>query len=448
MVNYLNMQSNRVDYKITPSESLIAELNGPRDKSISQRAVIMASIARGKSYINNILNSEDVASCIEAMRLLGVTIEQQQNNLVVYGVGSLGLNPAKATIDCGNSGTCLRLLAGLLSGQPFASKLTGDISLCKRPMQRIITPLEQMGAKIIANDNKPPLTVIGCKSLKAINYNMKIASAQLQASIFLAALYAEGATKVTSPALIRDHTQRMLTQFGCKLSINHNSIELLGKQQLVATNINVPVDFSSVCFFIIAALITKKSEIVLPNVGVNPGRIGALTILQQMGADIKFSNLREISGEPVADIIARSSKLHGINIDHNYIASAIDEWPILFVAAACANGVTVLRGAEELRYKETDRINAMSVGLTKLGVAVTEYQDGIAIEGIGNNNMFIGSNLVVDSYDDHRIAMSFIIAALRARQSITVTNCQVITTSYPDFIADAKKIGINICASQ
>jgi 3-phosphoshikimate 1-carboxyvinyltransferase len=309
-------------------------------------------------------------------------------------------------------------------------------------MRRIITPLEQMGAEIIANNDKPPLTIIGSNSLKAINYKMNVASAQLQTSILLAAFYADGSTQVTTPTIIRDHTQRMLTQFGCKLQTHNNSIVLYEQQQLTATDISIPVDFSSVCFFIVATLITEKSEIILTNVGVNPGRTGALKILLQMGADITCINIREISGEPVADIIVRSSQLLGINVDSKYVASSIDEWPILLVAAACASGITTLHGAKELRYKETDRITAMATGLKKLGVMVTEYDDGITLEGIGNNNKFNYANVAIDSYNDHRIAMAFIIAGLIANTPVTVTNCQAIATSSPNFIADAKKIGI------
>ena len=437
------MQHHRLDFQVTPGGTITAELSGPRDKSISQRAVIMASIANGTSYINNILNSDDVNSCINAMRALKVTIEKNNNDLVVYGVGKTGLQSPKDTIDCGNSGTCMRLLTGLLSGQDFSSELTGDSSLRNRPMSRIITPLEQMGAKIIANNNKPPLTIIGSKNLQAINYKMNIASAQLQSSILLAALYAKGDTQVTTPSTIRDHTQRMLTQFGCKLQSHNNSI-VLHEQQLTATDINIPVDFSSVCFFMVAALITKNSEIILTNVGINTGRIGALTILLQMGANITCINKRELSGEPVADIIVRSSQLQGINIASKYVASAIDEWPILLVAAACASGVTRLHGAKELRYKETDRIAAIAVGLKQLGVTVIEHDDGITVKGIGSNNKFNYNNIAIESYHDHRIAMAFIIAGLVADTPVTVTNCQSISTSYPNFITDANNIGIDV----
>ena len=334
----------------------------------------------------------------------------------------------------------MRLMCGLMAGQPFDTVLTGDASLCSRPMGRVIDPLRLMGAEITAEEGgRPPLAISGGKPLQGIHYDLPMASAQVKSCEVLAGLYAEGRTSVTEPAPTRDHTERMLRGFGYEVSNDKGVISLEGGGSLKAADIDVPADISSAAFFLVAASITPGSDLLLTHVGINPTRIGVLNILNLMGADITLKNQREVGGEPVADIRVRYAPLQGIEIPEEQVPLAIDEFPVLFIAAACAEGRTVLRGAEELRVKESDRIAAMAEGLCTLGVNNEVLDDGIIIEGGGS----IGGG-EIRTHMDHRIAMAFAIAALRAEKEIFVLDCDHVATSFPGFDALARGLGLQI----
>ncbi|MEP5765240.1 MAG: 3-phosphoshikimate 1-carboxyvinyltransferase, partial [Halieaceae bacterium] len=364
--------------------------------------------------------------------------------VVIHGVGLHGLSAPAGPIDLGNSGTSIRLMSGLLAGQAFASELSGDASLCGRPMGRVITPLRQMGADIAGDEaGRPPLKIGGGASLKGIHYDLPMASAQVKSCVLLAGLYAEGETSVTEPAVTRDHTERMLRGFGCEVSRDEQGvIRVQSGATLTAMDIEVPADISSAAFFLVAASIAPGSDLVLNHVGINPTRIGIINLLRLMGADIELLDVREVGGEPVADIQVRAAQLRGIDVPAAEIPLAIDEFPALFVAAACAEGRTVLRGAEELRVKESDRIAAMAEGLQTLGVTVEVLEDGIIIDGFGPRGSFTGG--VINSHHDHRIAMSFAIAALRASAEIRVREADNVATSFPGFDALARGLGLQI----
>ncbi|MEE9452114.1 MAG: 3-phosphoshikimate 1-carboxyvinyltransferase, partial [Gammaproteobacteria bacterium] len=341
-------------------------------------------------------------------------------------------------LDCGNSGTAMRLLTGILAAQSFDSTLTGDASLTKRPMQRVINPLGQMGAKITAEDGKAPLFIRGGQSLQAIHWAMPVASAQVKSSLLLAGMYAQGETVITEPDITRDHTERMLASFDYPVNTENNGIRLCGGGILTATEIKVPSDLSSAAFFIVAAIITPGSDILLRNIGINPTRTGVIEILRLMGADIKINNERNFNTEPVADIRVQYSKLHGIEIPRHLVSLAIDEFPILFIAAAQAQGETVLHGAQELRFKESDRIQAMVTGLQSLGIKAQALDDGAVISG----GVFDGGE--VDSQGDHRIAMAFAMAGICAKQPVKVHNCANVATSFSNFIDSAQNLGVDI----
>ena len=413
----------------------------PGDKSISHRSVILASIAEGTSHVSGFLTGEDSLNTISAFQQMGVSIERDQDQVKVDGVGLHGLAKPGVDLDMGNSGTAMRLLLGLLAGQAFDSRLVGDSSLSSRPMRRVIDPLQAMGATI---DSEPggraPLTIKGSNGLTAIEYDMPVASAQVKSCLLLAGLYANGQTVVREPAPTRDHSERMLRGFGCEVISNGAEIRLPDNQVLSARDIEVPADISSAAFLMVAASIAADSEITLRHVGVNPTRTGVIDILKLMGADINLLNQRDIGGEPVADITVRSAKLSAIDIPRELVPLAIDEFPVLFVAAACANGTTCLRGAEELRVKESDRIQVMADGLTVLGIDAQPQPDGIVIQGgkIGGG--------VVDSHGDHRIAMAFSVASLCAARDIRINDCTNVNTSFPGFVELAREIGIRISA--
>lgn len=400
---------------------------------------MFGSLAEGTTQVTGFLEGGDSLGTLQAFRDMGVEIDGPHDGRVtIHGVGLHGLkNPNKA-LDMGNSGTSMRLLAGILSGQSFDTTMIGDNSLSKRPMGRVITPLTQMGAKIDSRDGKPPLLIHGGQKLKAIHYDMPMASAQVKSCVLLAGLYAEGETSVTEPEVTRDHTERMLRGFDYQVKTNGNKVSLRGGGKLTATNIDVPADISSAAFFLVAASITPGSDITITHVGVNPTRTGMIDILKLMGANLELLNQREVGGEPVADIRVRSAPLHGINIPAHLVPLAIDEFPVLFVAAACAKGLTVLTGAEELRVKESDRIQVMADGLSTLGISAMPTPDGIIIEG---GKMGSGS---VESHDDHRISMSFSVASLRASGAIQINNCNNVATSFPNFVELANKIGFDI----
>lgn len=429
-----------IDYKVMPGGRLSGRVRVPGDKSISHRSIMLGSLADGVTKVTGFLQGEDSLATLNAFRAMGVRIEGPDDGRVtIHGVGMHGLKAPRGPLDLGNSGTSMRLLAGLLAGQGFDVEMTGDSSLSKRPMRRVTVPLAEMGAKLETTaQGTPPLRIHGGARLRGIDYVMPMASAQVKSCVLLAGLYAEGRTCVTEPAPTRDHTERMLQAFGYEVQRDGARACLTGGGRLRATAIEVPADISSAAFFMVGASIAPGSDIVLEHVGINPTRIGVLNILRRMGADIALLNERRVGGEPVADIRVRASVLRGIEIPEDQVPLAIDEFPALFVAAACAEGETVLRGAEELRVKESDRIQVMADGLQALGVDARPTPDGMVIRGgaIGGGR--------VDSHGDHRIAMSFAMAALRASGPIEIRDCANVNTSFPGFTALAGKTGVKI----
>ena len=427
-------------YLVSPSHKVVGAIKVPGDKSISHRAIMLASIAEGKSNISGFLESEDCTATLGAFRNMGVKIDRsQEGDLLINGVGKNGLRAPNGALDLGNSGTSMRLLAGMLCGQGFAAHLIGDQSLMSRPMRRVCDPLQQMGANIkTAADGTPPIEIIPSEALQSITYELPVASAQVKSAILLAGIYAQGVTRVIEPVATRDHTERMLQSFAYPIEADSNGISVKGQQRLQATDIAIPVDISSAAFFIVAACIAEQGEITLHNVGVNPTRTGVLDILQKMNAEIKVHNHSMLGGEPVASITACSSQLQGIDIPPELVPSAIDEFPILCIAAACAKGVTRVTQAEELRVKESDRIALAAQGLRTLGVEVEEFTDGLTITG----NELTGGQ--IESKGDHRIAMAFTIAALRAKLSIQILDCENVATSFPGFVETARSAGLKI----
>jgi len=431
------------------------KLNGtfrvPGDKSISHRSIMLGSLAEGVTQVSGFLEGEDSLATLNAFRAMGVEIEGPNNGSVtIHGVGLHGLKKPEKELDVGNSGTSMRLLAGLLSAQNFDSTLIGDSSLNTRPMRRVTVPLAQMNTVVETNDDgTPPLTIKGGKELKGFHYEMPVASAQVKSCLLLAGLYASGETCVTEPAPTRDHTERMLRGLGdhtermlrglgYDVITEGSKICLKGGGSLTATNIDVPADISSATFFMVGACIAEGSDITLEHVGINPTRIGIINILRLMGADITVQNEREVGGEPVADIRVRYAPLKGIKIPEEQVPLAIDEFPAIFIAASCATGETVLTGAKELRVKESDRIQVMADGLNTLGIDAKPTEDGIVIQP----GQITGGT--VDSHGDHRIAMSFAMAALIANGTITITDCANVNTSFPGFVELAKKAGLYI----
>lgn len=412
----------------------------PGDKSISHRSIMFGSLAEGTSHISGFLEGEDSLNTLRAFRAMGVNIEDPVDGKVtIEGVGMHGLAAPAQPLYVGNSGTSMRLLAGLLAGQKFDVELSGDVSLSKRPMKRVTDPLAEMGAKVeTAEGGKPPLKITGKQSLNSIDYQMPMASAQVKSCCLLAGMYAEGKTCVTEPAVTRDHTERMLKAFGCDVEINGSTACINGPAKLIAADIDVPADISSAAFFMVGACIADDSDILLQHVGINPTRTGVLDILKLMGADITFSNQQEIGGEPVADIRVKSSSLKGVHVPEELVPLAIDEFPVIFVAAACADGQTIVSGAEELRVKESDRIQVMADGLIALGVDARATEDGMIIQG-GE----IGAG-TVHSHDDHRIAMAFAMAGLRASGEIHIEDCDNVNTSFPGFAELAACCGLSI----
>jgi 3-phosphoshikimate 1-carboxyvinyltransferase len=426
--------------KIGRARKFKGKIVPPPDKSISHRAIMFASLAKGKSIVKNPLMAEDPISTMNAMRMLGVEIEQpsaishQPSALIVHGKGLHGLKEPFDVINCGNSGTTIRLISGILAGNPFFSVLTGDDSLKQRPMARVINPLMQMGAHISARDGDKylPISIKG-GSLKPISYNMPVASAQVKSCLILAGLYADGITSITEPFQSRDHTERMLKSMGADIIIEGLTIKVKGqglwKKELEPLDITIPSDFSSSAFFIVAALLVDDSNIKIKGVGINPTRTGLLDVLERMGAKIEIKNIRDVSGEPVADLHCKGrTGLKGINITKEHIPSLIDEFPILCIAATQADGITTIRGAEELRVKESDRIKTMVTEMRKMGVEVEEFPDGVSIKGNANLK---GNN--IESYGDHRIAMAFSIAALIAKGTTAINGVSSVNISFPGF---------------
>jgi 3-phosphoshikimate 1-carboxyvinyltransferase len=416
----------------------------PGDKSISHRALMLSGIAEGRSEVSGFLASEDCLASLAAMRALGVHIEQPRpTDVVIEGVGMHGLKDAHRALDMGNAGTAMRLFTGLLSAQSFGSTLIGDSSLMTRPMERVAKPLREMGAEVRTHNGTPPVEIGGGRRLRGIDYCMPVASAQVKSAILLAALYADGATTVIAPAINRDHSERMLQSCGVRLDVDGLRTTLHPPGQLSGQRLNVPGDFSSAAFFIVAGLLGAAGEgLLIQNVGLNPTRAGLLDILRGMGADVEVRNARVSGAEPVGDLLVRKSELSGIQVPVELIPIAIDELPILFIAAACASGETVVTGAEELRVKESDRIAAMSAGLAALGVAHSVLPDGMRIQGRGDGPAFSGG--VVDSFGDHRIAMSFAIASLRAADPISIRDVANVATSFPGFVDLSRSVGLDI----
>jgi len=426
---------------VQPGGHLQGRVRVPGDKSISHRSIMLGSLADGITHVSGFLQGEDCLCTLKAFRSMGVNIEgpSASGEVTIHGVGLHGLQAPVGDLDMGNSGTSMRLMSGLMSGQAFDVQMTGDASLSKRPMKRVTVPLASMGAVIEATPaGTPPLLVRGGNVLKGIHYDMPMASAQVKSSLLLAGLYADGETSVTEPAPTRDHTERMLRGFGYEVVTEGNRIRLQGGGRLTATAIDVPSDISSAAFFMVGASIAEGSDLIIEHVGINPTRTGVIDILRLMGANLEVLNEREVGGEPVADIRVRSAVLKGIQIPEHLVPLAIDEFPALFIAAAFAQGQTVLTGAEELRVKESDRIQVMADGLLACGVDAQPTPDGIVI----NPGNFSGGT--IESHGDHRIAMSFAMAALRATQPIIIHDCANVNTSFPGFVALAAAAGVNI----
>jgi len=427
-------------FQVTPSTVRDASVTVPGDKSVSHRALMLGSVARGTTEVSGFLAGEDCLATLAAMRMLGVKIEQPSpTEMSIDGVGLHGLQAPSGALDLGNSGTAMRLMAGLLCGQGFDSVLTGDESLNSRPMGRIITPLTKMGAAIESDcDGTPPLQIAGGLKLQGIHYDLPMASAQVKSAVLLAGLYADGVSSVSEPAVTRDHTERMLRSMGVQVLTDGKRISLQGGQELQACDVLVPADLSSAAFVMLAAILAESADILITNVGVNPTRTGVIDILQGMGADISLENRRQLGEEPVADIRVRSSRLHGGAVDPQLVSLAIDEFPVLFVAAAAAAGDTEFSGIGELRVKESDRIAAMSEGLRALGITVDESADGAVVYG----GRFSGG--LVQSHGDHRIAMSLALAGTVASDTVTVENVAAVDTSFPGFCDCMAAIGADI----
>ncbi len=432
--------SNNLDFHVTPGGTVDGSLRVPGDKSISHRSIMLGAIAEGITRVSGFLDGEDCLATLDAFRAMGVTIHGPDEGRVdIQGVGMHGLRAPEQPLDLGNSGTSMRLLSGLLAGQGFDVTLRGDASLSKRPMRRVTEPLALMGAKIDTGENgTPPLTIHGGQTLRGIDYRLPVASAQVKSALLLAGLYADGVTRVTEPAPTRDHTERMLRGFGYAVRRDGDTVSVEGGGRLVATAIDVPADISSAAFFMVGAAIANDAELLLEHVGVNPTRTGVIEILRLMGADIALENPREIGGEPVADIRVRSSALKGIDIPESLVPLAIDEFPVLFIAAACAEGATRLTGAAELRVKESDRIQVMADGLEACGIDAEPTADGIIISG----GALQGGE--VEAHGDHRIAMAFTIAGLRSAGEILIHDCRNVDTSFPGFVDACASVGLTL----
>lgn len=430
---------NLLDFVSSPVKAIQGDITVPGDKSISHRAIIFGAIARGTTTINGFLEGEDCLATLKAFQAMGVTIEGPvDRQVVIHGVGKNGLKKPKNAIDCGNSGTSMRLLAGLLAAQSFDSELNGDASLQKRPMERVSRPLMQMGAEITTTEGRPPLHIRGGRTLQGMTYEMPEASAQVKSCLLLAGMYAEGETRVIETGLTRDHTERMLTTFSYPIQKAENTITINSESDCLGTDILVPGDLSSAAFFIVAATLIPGSELLIRNVGINPTRTGIIQILTRMGADIRLNNKRLCGEEPVADLVVKHAQLEGIDIPASLVPLAIDEFPVIFIAAACAKGQTLLHGAKELRWKESDRIGAMVEGLHQLGIEAQAFEDGLSING----GELQGGK--VNSYHDHRIAMAFAIAGAVAKSSVTIKDCVNVATSFPTFVQTANAIKLAI----
>lgn len=420
---------------IKKANSLNGVINVSGDKSISHRAIMLGAIANGKTKITNFLMGEDCMSTIECFRKMGVKINIEKDTVIVEGVGLNGLKQPQTELYTGNSGTTTRLLCGILSGQNFETKINGDNSIQKRPMKRIITPLEKMGAIIQSKNGFCPLKIHKKENLTGIEYTLPVASAQIKSAVLLAGLYAKGNTTVIEPVSSRDHTERMLKALGVDIIKDNNKIILSPPPVLNAKNIIIPSDISSAAFFIVAGCIIPNSQITIKNVGINPTRTGIIDILKQMGANITQTNYKN-DVEPVCDIIVKSSELNGVTISGDIIPRLIDEIPILTVAAVFAKGQTIIKDAQELKVKESNRIYAMTTELKKAGADITETEDGMIING---GNLLKGASF--ETYNDHRIAMSMAIFSLACDGESEILNPEIVKISYPEFFDVLQKLG-------
>jgi len=425
-------------YLAQPVGHVAGSITVPGDKSISHRALMLGGMAHGNTDITGFLASEDCLATLRALRALGVHIDQHDaNHLTVHGRGPSALHGAGQALDMGNAGTAIRLFMGLLSGQSFDSTLIGDSSLMKRPMERVAGPLRQMGARIDTRDGRPPVIIHGDSRLHGIDYTLPMASAQVKSALLLAALSAEGVTRVTEPAITRDHTERMLGGFGVQLQREGLSVALPGRQPLQGVPVQVPGDFSSAAFFIVAGCLAAQDGLTIRNVGINPTRTGLLDMLRLMGADLRVTPAGE-GPEPIADITVRAAALRGIEVPEPLVSLAIDEFPVFFIAAAAAEGETVVHGAAELRVKESDRLAVMAEGLRALGIECELLADGMRIRG---GRMGGGR---INSHGDHRIAMAFAVASTRASDAIHIDDVTNVATSFPGFPAIARSVGLRL----
>ncbi len=427
-------------FQLDPGGCLRGRIRPPGDKSISHRALMFGALAEGETRVEGFLEGEDTLATLAAFRAMGVEISRPAaHELIIQGVGLHGLQVPDAALYLGNSGTSMRLLTGLLSGQSFDTVLRGDASLSRRPMGRVTEPLAKMGALIHSTEaGTPPLEIQGGRTLQGRQHRLRVASAQVKSCLLLAGLYAAGETCVQEPVVTRDHTERMLQAFGYPVEVTDRGICLNGGGQLKGNALQVPADISSAAFFLVGAAISPGSQLLIEKVGVNPTRLGVIHILRLMGAEVEFRNSREFGREPVADLHVKASALRGIRIPREQVSLAIDEFPIIFIAAACAEGETILEGAEELRVKESDRIAVMAAGLAELGISAQPTADGMVIQG----GTFSGGR--VHSHGDHRIAMAFSMAALVAKGPITIDDCGNVATSFPGFVKLAGAAGLQI----
>lgn len=429
-------------FLLEPGGTVQGETTVPGDKSISHRALMLGGLAEGRTEITGFLAGEDCLATLKALQALGVRIERPaEEHVIVHGQGPEALQGAAAPLDLGNSGTAMRLFMGILAAQRFDSVLVGDDSLMRRPMERVAVPLRQMGARIRTHDGRPPVEITGGQRLQGIRYELPVASAQVKSAVLLAGLQASGRTEVIEPAPSRDHTERMLESFGVQVQREGPRLVIEGGQTLRGTAVQVPADFSSAAFFIVAGCLAAEQGVLLRNVGVNPTRTGLLDLLRAMGADIRLHPARASAGaEPVADIEVRASRLRGIEVPEATVPLAIDEFPVFFIAAACAEGETLVRGAQELRVKESDRLATMARGLEQLGVEHRLLPDGIWIRGgrLGGGT--------IDSHGDHRVAMAFAVASLKASAPLEILDVDNVATSFPGFVRTARQLGLRIQA--
>lgn len=440
-MNTATRAPTRARWVATASQNIGGTLQVPGDKSISHRAVMFGSIASGVTEIRNFLPGADCRATAAAMQAMGVQIDSLgPNHLRVHGVGLHGLKAPSTALDLGNSGTSMRLFTGLLAGQDFDVTLTGDASLSRRPMRRVTEPLAQMGARFTTTEaGTAPLTIHGSAQIQPMDYHMPMASAQVKSAVLLAGLYADGCTRVVEPKVTRDHTERMLRGFGYAVESQDGRISLTGGAELTAHDVDVPGDLSSAAFFMVAAAIVPGACLRIENVGLNPTRTGVIEILQRMGAQVEVTDQRISMGEPVGTVSVTGAPLKGIEIGADLVALAIDELPVIFIAAACAQGRTQVTGAEELRVKESDRLAIMADGLQAVGIEAQTQPDGITIEG----GTIRGGR--IHSHDDHRIAMAFAVAGQRSQEPIELLDCDVVATSFPSFLDCAAQIGMQVC---